>query len=436
MRRHIRDALGTTKWWMLRAWNWPNQFSRSKRVRVLAKVPVVVAVVILVLALMYGIWVVADPQTAEDRIGTLQIIAGLGVTLFVATGSYIAWRTYQVNREGQITERFTRAIDQLGATDSHGNPRIEIRLGGIYALQRIAQDSDRDYPQIIQTLTAYVRQNAPRRSDKEQAPTAASGAETEESESVAGRSTEILRPREDIAAVLDVLRQRSKSSGAGEDFRLDLSNVNLNGALLMEADLQWANLAGAALVGVNLIRANVRWAVLMEADLQLAELNGADLSGANFHLANFSGANLGRASLIAADLSGSNLSGVILSDADLRGTDLREAFLQGAFIRRSNLSGALLSRANLHGSDLRETDLSETNLLMANLNWANLRGADLGGAILWNKHFGEADLTDANLEGANLQGTVVTRAQLAKAKNVTEEQLRQIHDPTEARSDV
>jgi hypothetical protein len=27
---------------------------------------------------------------------------------------YFTWRTLQVNHEGQITERFTRAIDQLG----------------------------------------------------------------------------------------------------------------------------------------------------------------------------------------------------------------------------------------------------------------------------------------------------------------------------------
>lgn len=36
----------------------------------------------------------------------------------------------KIAQEGQITERFTRAIEQLG------NPATEIRLGGIYALGR------------------------------------------------------------------------------------------------------------------------------------------------------------------------------------------------------------------------------------------------------------------------------------------------------------
>jgi len=44
-------------------------------------------------------------------------------------------RTLETTREGQITERFTRAIDQLG------HAHLDVRLGGIYGLERIARDS-------------------------------------------------------------------------------------------------------------------------------------------------------------------------------------------------------------------------------------------------------------------------------------------------------
>ena len=44
-------------------------------------------------------------------------------------------RNVQVLQEGQITERFTRAIEQLGSEN------MAICLGGIYALERIAKDS-------------------------------------------------------------------------------------------------------------------------------------------------------------------------------------------------------------------------------------------------------------------------------------------------------
>ncbi|PAV12500.1 hypothetical protein ASJ81_20330 [Methanosarcina spelaei] len=67
----------------------------------------------------------------------------------------------KVSQEGQITERFTRAVDQLGAIDQLGNPAIEIRLGGIYALERIANESEKDHWPIMEILTAYVRKNSP-----------------------------------------------------------------------------------------------------------------------------------------------------------------------------------------------------------------------------------------------------------------------------------
>src|SRR5215204_5738600 len=52
----------------------------------------------------------------------------------------------RLTEQGQITERFTRAIEQLGATDETSNkPRLELRLGGIYALERIAKDSPEKY---------------------------------------------------------------------------------------------------------------------------------------------------------------------------------------------------------------------------------------------------------------------------------------------------
>src|ERR1700730_10769165 len=70
-------------------------------------------------------------------------------------------KTIQITNEGQITDRFTKAIDQLGATDDKGNSRLELRLGGIYALERIARVSEKDHWPIMEVLTTYVRVHAP-----------------------------------------------------------------------------------------------------------------------------------------------------------------------------------------------------------------------------------------------------------------------------------
>lgn len=53
--------------------------------------------------------------------------------------------------EGQITDRYTAAVQGLGSSS------LDVRLGGIYALQRIMEDSPRDHPTILNVLTAYVR---------------------------------------------------------------------------------------------------------------------------------------------------------------------------------------------------------------------------------------------------------------------------------------
>jgi hypothetical protein len=62
-------------------------------------------------------------------------------------------RTYALAREGQITERFTRAVEQLG------DEKLDIRLGGIYALERIARDSETHYEPVMEVLMAFLREN-------------------------------------------------------------------------------------------------------------------------------------------------------------------------------------------------------------------------------------------------------------------------------------
>ena len=57
--------------------------------------------------------------------------------------------------QGHITDRFTAAVEQLGSD------KMAVRLGAIYALERISKDSRRDHWTIMETLTAYVREHAP-----------------------------------------------------------------------------------------------------------------------------------------------------------------------------------------------------------------------------------------------------------------------------------
>jgi hypothetical protein len=60
----------------------------------------------------------------------------------------------QIQEQGQITDRYNAAITNLGSAS------VDVRLDGIYALQRIMQDSPRDQPTVVAVLCAFVRDNA------------------------------------------------------------------------------------------------------------------------------------------------------------------------------------------------------------------------------------------------------------------------------------
>jgi hypothetical protein len=97
----------------------------------------------------------SEAVTAQNDVRTtlLQAAGALVLLLSAGLGAGLTGRQLQLNRQGQITERFTRAVDQLGS------PHVDVRLGGIYALERIARDSTPDRPTIAEILCAYVREH-------------------------------------------------------------------------------------------------------------------------------------------------------------------------------------------------------------------------------------------------------------------------------------
>jgi len=205
-------------------------------------------------------------------------------------------QTQRLTEQGQITDRFTRAIDQLGKVDENNNKLFEIRIGGIYALERIARESEEDYEPIMEVLTAYVRQNAPLKPGKE----------TAEEESDKEERT----PDPDIQAITTVLRRLTRLHGQGQPGSLDLHDTDLTGANLQGADLQGANLQEAD---------------LQEAHLQHAHLTEADLQGAFFPEANRTDEQL------HANLQDANLQGAILQYAKVTDEQLASTLsLQGA----------------------------------------------------------------------------------------------------------
>jgi hypothetical protein len=307
-------------------------------------------------AWLLPIWQLASRagSLAPDRYLELQnayratIVQALaGVALLVTI--YLTWRRVaateqqvEVAREGQITERFTRAIEHLGSD------KLEVRLGGIYALERIARDSEKDHWPIMEVLTAYVRQRSP-------LPEEGPG-------DVGPPRTVPVMP--DIQAILTVIgRRRVKYDPPGQ--RLDLTRTDLSFSTLVRAKLSMANLYGAYMVG----------ALLVEARLDAARLGHANLSHATMRKATLCSAELPEANLMSARLQGADLS-----HADLTLANLRKAELGGASLREADLTGAKLHETDPLRVDASPARFSETDLSGADLSKADLRAVDLSGA--------------------------------------------------------
>jgi Pentapeptide repeats (8 copies) len=226
------------------------------------------------------------------------LLQGLGGTA-VLIGVYFTFRQLRIARQGQVTDRFTRAVDQLG----HDSP--DVQLGGIYALQQISRDSDQERTAIHEILAAYVRIHAPWPGPHDPGPV---------------KVEDLPRLREwapGAQAAMLALGRRTTSTGAP----LDLMGTNLQRLRLSDTYIP----------------------------------RGANLARVLFWRSCMINASLGHANLREAKLGWTDLRHSWLSDADLREADLRRADLRYTTLRDADLRGA-----DLRGADLRDTIKLET----------------------------------------------------------------------------
>jgi uncharacterized protein YjbI with pentapeptide repeats len=292
----------------------------------------------------------------------------------------------KITEQGQYTDRYNAAITNLASRS------IDVRLGGIYALQRLMRDSPRDQTTIVAVLCSFARDKIAPKQQKSPAPS--------------------LPP--DVQAALTVVGNRNTSNN-GHPPIIDLNHVVLTGAQLTHADLTGANLAGATLTGANLSRASLTGANLTGAILAGANLTGANLTGVDLHGARLAHVALTDANLTGVNLTDANLTGAVLADTNLAGANLLGADLVRAVLSHENMPNLSLIGADLIGADLSGANLSQGNLTGAVLVRAKFNNAVLTSAVLIGANLKRAVLRQAILTGANLANANLTEANLFAA---------------------
>ena len=281
-----------------------------------AMVALILAVLGLALCASWG-WLREGSE--ESKSATLRNLALIGVATGGAVALWLNWRRTEndgkrldneAKRLGQDRQRlanetYVKAIDQLGRAEE------TIRIGGIYALERIAQeDIERYHWPVMETLSAFTR------------ATPANEGEAREGSDEACEPTASAKPSTDIQATLTVIGRRNDTQRELETkrgWRIDLSHARLEGADLCGVHLEYTNFA-------------------------CAHLEGANLYGAHLEKANLSGAHLEGALLAEEYLSGAFLRGVhgltqeMLDRAawrDHEGEPLKSPLLDGAYCAKT-----------------------------------------------------------------------------------------------------
>ncbi|MFH9990438.1 pentapeptide repeat-containing protein [Streptomyces luteogriseus] len=284
------------------------------------------------------------------RTALVQTLAALGASFALV---YTA-RNFRLTRRGQVTERFTKALERLGSDE------IYVRIGGVLALEQIVQDAPEQATHAAQVLYAFIRERAPRVQDRDRAAAikiAQRRAKKGSSRKGEPSSLPPSSPHADVQAALTALTRSASRRHVDSSVRIDLSGFHLAGVQLQRADLR-----------------------------------GVDLSNANLE-----NADLSECLLTGVDMSNSNLRGAVMVDANLEGCNLRMADLSGADLMCADLRYAKIDQVKLCKAHLMSVKLQEAQAFKADLTEAELYNADLTHASFHNANFAQAFIHSANL---------------------------------------
>ena len=233
-----------------------DEFLRSGRLWV--TLSVVLLATEVALSVCFWWWLTSDKESVSITIRNVGLVMAGTVALPMAI-----WRGLVANHQASAAQqqaetaqksllnaRYERGAEMLG------NNVPSVRLGGIYALERLASEYPEEYHlEVMKLFCTFVRN-----------PT------QDESVVTPGRSQFMMSElREDTQAAVTAIGRRSRKGIELEE------EVGVTPLDLFRADLMGANLAGLNLAGADLREARLARANLMNTDLAGAFLAGAQL---------------------------------------------------------------------------------------------------------------------------------------------------------------
>ncbi|MBT52898.1 MAG: hypothetical protein CMF72_05795 [Mameliella sp.] len=309
---------------------------------------------------------------------------------FVIWGAVLKQQTVEFQKEGHITDRISKAVEQLGSEktvkDADGERtvrNIEVRIGGLLSLERIAQDSTRydkgrDHVRVMEILCAYVRENA--KADdaeiswRERWEKACEGAadtppmsEQDFLKHVVGDPAGQL---EDYIGIPATKLWANSRPSPHADIQLALTIIGRRSAAQKVVEARWPDAESSQTAWVFSPEAQARGATiahletykgyrldLRKANLQKLDLKGLDFSGAKLDYSRLDGADLRSSRFVGCLLLHSGLIGADLSDADISFSWLMSTRFESCILNKTGLQGMRMLLAKFEGAAIKDCEL-------------------------------------------------------------------------------
>ena len=264
---------------------------------------------------------IKDKIELEDKLRTTlaQIFGGL----FLLSGAYFSWRTLNQNKESQITDRFYKAVEQLGNIAPKNQA---VQIGGVFALERIAIDSPKDHWTIMEVLCSYIRMNSPVAGPYEKVVGHANLHKKNK-----GGSSNTIFPDHVIQTIITVLGRRNTLRESVSE-RLDLRNTYLRGANFTGGDFSKTLFDGS--------------------HLEWSKFNHANLENTSFNDSHMEMASLRNTTMIKSSFIDSYMEGADLRNSNLSDSNLLYSHIQDSIVNNCNVKGAKFDLANITNVDI------------------------------------------------------------------------------------
>lgn len=322
----------------------------------------------------------------------LVFIATFGLTL-AAWRSHIASKDsksknedVKISQSNSLNSIYTSAVAQLGENIDTDTPNYSVRIGAIYALERLARDNEEYHQEVMNVLCSYVRINSRNRRG--------SVAENINERSLGNieNMNHMVISYVDVQEALSVLGRR--------DISLDKNELDLSGCRLYMIQLGEAGWDGVNFSNVQFYNMTIR-----NCSFEKSKFLGSTFNNCGFYESFFE----------EAKMAGAQFNNCIISKTSFEKSNLEQVKIQGqgSVLYEVNFENSILNNLNVIDAELTSCKFNNSHFYGALITSSELLSCEFDGAGLDNTKFGGVDMALCTFIKSSMCNLIISEGKLS-----------------------